>query len=115
MFSIGIASLPLYWLFDHFGRENLAFPAVIAIAMLAFTAAVKWNLRRKPWFWGTMTILAALHVLLVAFVPWGTRWVPAVAIATIGSADVIVMITILAVVGRIVSRRGDLGATPARP
>jgi hypothetical protein len=47
-----------------------------------------------------MTVLAALHVLLVLFVPWTSKWVPAMAIADIDSVDLIVMLAILAVVGR---------------
>ena len=68
--------------------------------MLAFAIAVKWKLRRYVWFWGTMTILAALHVPLVLFVPWTTKWVPALAIAAIDSADLIVMLAILSFVGK---------------
>jgi hypothetical protein len=47
-----------------------------------------------------MTILAALHVPLILFVPWTTKWVPAIAIAAIDSADLIAMLAILSVVGK---------------
>jgi hypothetical protein len=36
----------------------------------------------------------------VLFVPWTSKWVPAIVIAGIDSADLIVMLTILAIVGR---------------
>ncbi len=100
LLGLGIGSLPMYWLFDHFGRFGLALPAVDSILVVAFTIAVKWKLRRKAWFWGTMAILALLHVLLILCVPWPTKWVPALAIAAVGSADVIVMLAILALVER---------------
>jgi len=45
LLSLGIASLPIYWLFDHFGRFNLALPTLNCILVLAFTIAVKWKLR----------------------------------------------------------------------
>ena len=51
-------------------------------------------------FWGTVTMLAALHIPLVLLVPWTTKWVPALAIAAIVSGDLIVMLAILAVVER---------------
>jgi ABC-type multidrug transport system permease subunit len=101
-------SLPLYWLFDHFGRFNIALPTLVSIGMLGFVIAVKRNLRRHAWFWGTMAILAALHVPLILFVPWTIKWVPAVAIAAIGSADICVMLAILAAVGRFVEGRRRL-------
>jgi len=34
------------------------------------------------------------------FVPWTSKWVPALAIAAIDSADLIVMLAILSVVGK---------------
>ena len=60
--------------------------------------ALKRKLWRQPWFWGTMAAIAALHVPLILFVPWGTKWVPAVAIAVIDSADFRLILWILAVV-----------------
>ncbi|MGO9863982.1 MAG: hypothetical protein ACLPLR_10265 [Terriglobales bacterium] len=95
-----VGSLPIYWLFDHFGRLNIALPTLNCIAVLGLAIAVKWKLRRYVWFWGTMTILAALHVPLILFFPWTTRWVPAIAIAAIDSADLILMLPIISVVGR---------------
>jgi hypothetical protein len=98
--SLIVAGLPIIWLFDHFGSLNLFLPTFNSIFVLGFTIAVKRNLRRHAWFWGIMTILAALHVPLVLFVPWTTKWVPALAIAAIDSADLIAMLAILAVIGK---------------
>jgi hypothetical protein len=85
-------------------RFDLALPILNSMAVLGFAIALKRNLRRHAWFWGTMAILAALHVPLILFVPWTTRWVPAIAIAAIDSADLIVMLAILAVVGKFMER-----------
>ena len=49
---------------------------------------------------GYRAILAALHVPLVLYVPWTTKWVPALAIAAIDSADFCVILAILSVVGK---------------
>lgn len=93
-----IGSLPIYWLFDNFGKLSVALPTVVCVLMFGFAVVVKWKLRRHVWFWGTMAVLAALHVLLILLVPWTTNWVPAFAIAAIASADLIVMLAILALV-----------------
>jgi hypothetical protein len=98
------ACVPIIWLFDHFRRFDLALPALVSIGMLGLAIAAKWKLRRRVWFWITMSVLAALHVPLILFVPWTTKWVPAIAIAAIGSADLIVMLAILSVVGKFVER-----------
>lgn len=100
LLCLGIVSLPTYWLFDHFGKFDLALPTLNSVLVVGFTIAVKWKLRRDAWFWGTIAILAALHVPLVLFVPWTTKWVPALAIAAIDSADLILMLAILAVVAK---------------
>jgi hypothetical protein len=98
--SLVIGSLPIYWLFDHFGALNRALPTLNSVGMLGIAIAVKWQLRRHAWFWGTVAILAALHVPLILFVPWTTKWVPALAIAAIDSADLILMLAILTIVER---------------
>ena len=74
----------------------------MSTVVVAFAVALKWNLRRRPWFWNTMAILTLLHVPLILFVPWGTRWVPAMMIALIGSADLILILVIISVAGRFV-------------
>jgi len=104
LLCLGIISLPICWLFDHFGRFALALPTLNSIFVLGFVIAVKWKLRRHAWFWVTIAILAALHVLLILFVPWTTKWVPALAIAGADSADFCIALWILALVGRFIRR-----------
>jgi len=87
-------------LFDHFGKLYLVLPVLNSIAVLGFLIALKWKLRTRMWFWITMLIFAALHVPLILFIPWTTKWVPALAIAAIDSADFCVILWVLLVVGR---------------
>ena len=97
----GTLFLPVIWLFDHFGRLNLALPTFNCIAVLGFLIAVKWKLRRHVWFWIVMTIVVVLHAVLLWYVPWTTKWVPAVAIAAIDSADLVVLLWVLDAVARL--------------
>lgn len=87
-------------LFDHFGKLDLALPTFCSIAVLGFAIAVKWKLRRCVWFWITMAVIAALHVLLISSVPWTTKWVPALVIAPILAVDFYAILWILSVVGK---------------
>jgi hypothetical protein len=89
-------------LFDHFGRFDLVLPVLNSIIVLGFLVALKWKLRRFVWFWITVTIVAALHVPLILLIPWTTKWVPALAIAGIDTADFCVVLGILLIVGRFV-------------
>jgi hypothetical protein len=99
-----IISILMDWLFYHLGRFNLALPTLDGIVVFGLVIAVKWTLRRRVWFWITMTGIAALHILLILYVPWTTKWVPAAAIAGIVTIDVCVVFVILAVVEKLLER-----------
>jgi hypothetical protein len=99
-----IGSALVAWLFDHLGRFDLARPALYSVAMVGVAIAVKWKLRGHLWFWITMTVIAALHVPLILFVHWSTKWVPAIVIIPIGIADLYAMLAILSIVGKLVER-----------
>jgi len=103
-----IGALPVYWLFDHFGRLNIALPILNVIAVLAFVLALMQKLRPHAWFWITMTVIAALHVPLILFIPWGARWVPALGIAAIDSLDFCLILWILFAVGKFMEGRRPL-------
>ena len=98
--SVIIGSVLIAWLFDHLGRFDLARPALFSTALFGVAIAIKWKLRRHAWFWITMAAIVALHVLLILFVPWTTKWVPAVVIIPIGIADLCAMLAVLSVVGK---------------
>lgn len=95
-----VGALILGLLFVYFGRFDLARPTLISVAIVAIAIAMRWKLRRHLWFWGTMIILAALHVPLILFVHWTTKWVPALVTIPIGLADLYVMLWVLSVVGK---------------
>jgi hypothetical protein len=95
---VGAGALGL--LFVYFGRFDLAQPALISVGMVAIAIALRWKLRRHAWFWITMTFLAALHLPLILFVPWTTKWIPAIMIAPFGIADLYAMLWIVSVVGK---------------
>ncbi len=97
-----VFGMPLPWLFDRFGRLNLFLPVWNCAAVLGFMLALKRSLWPRAWFWVAMAIIAALHVALIVYVPWGTRWVPALAIAGIDSIDICAILWLLDAVGRFV-------------
>jgi hypothetical protein len=95
---LAVVCIPVFVEFDHYGKLNMAVPALNCALVFGFLIYVKWTLRRQPLFWATMTLLAAMHILLAWYVPWTSGWVPAVAIAGISSVDFCVMLWILAAV-----------------
>jgi len=97
-----IGSMPLLLLFDRFGRLNSALPTLTCVVSLGFAIVLKWNLRRKTWFWITISVIAALHILLIVSVPWTDKWVPATAYAGAASLDLVVILVVLAIVEKLV-------------
>jgi hypothetical protein len=98
-------SLPVIWLSDHFGRLAMALPILNCIGVFGLIVYLKWNLRRRLWFWVTIALLATIHTFLILYIPWTSKWVPALAIAVISSVDVYLILWILAAVGRLVEGR----------
>ncbi len=82
-------------LFLRFGRFDLARPAILSLGMIVFAIRVKWELKRRVWFWITMTVIVALHIPLILFVPWTTRWIPALVVTPICFADFVVILAII--------------------
>ena len=100
LLCLGVGSYLCASLLDKFGKLDLVLPTMNSILVLGFMLALKRKLWRKPWFWVTMAVIAVLHVPLILFVPWDTKWVPALAIAVIDSADFCGILLILAAIGK---------------
>jgi hypothetical protein len=91
-------------LFVFFGTILLALLFVsigrFELAMVGLVITMRWKLRKHVWFWITVTILAALHLPLILFLPSTTRWIPAILIAPIGIADLYAMLWVISVVAK---------------
>jgi hypothetical protein len=96
--------VPAFWLFDHFGLFNMALPALNCVGMFGVLIYLKRDISQKPWFWLTILILVAIHAALIWYVPWTDKWVPALSVAFISSADFCLILWILAFVKRLVER-----------
>jgi len=98
--------LPIAALFDHVGRLELTLPSLASVAAICLVVVVKWRLREHAWFWITVAVFVALHVLLLVVVPWTKKWVPASTSAGIGTIDIYAMLSIVSVIGNL--RRSDI-------
>ena len=91
--SVLIASL-----FFFSGKGELARPTIYSIVVIIAVVAMRWQFRNQLWFWLTIAILVSLHIPLILFVPWGTRWVPALIAIPVCLADLAVMLGIMRIV-----------------
>jgi hypothetical protein len=103
--AVMAGGLPVVVLLYRYGQLALARPILYSAFMIVVAAALRWRLRRRVWFWITMGVITALHVPLVLYVPWTTKWVPAFMIVPIALADLYAMLAIIAVVGSYVDGR----------
>ena len=100
-----IIGAPTVFLFAVYGRLELAMPLMIIVGIHGLVVLFKWKLRRQAWFWIAITVSAALHVPLIPFVPWTTRWVPALAITVGATADFFLTLWILLVVEKLMGKQ----------
>jgi len=92
----GVSSAVCAASFDHIKRIELALPVMNSGVVFGYLIALRWNLRKRIWFWGTIIVCAALPVPLIMAIPWTTKWVAPFAIATIGTVDFCVVLAVLA-------------------
>jgi hypothetical protein len=100
-----LGALPVVWLFDHFGKFDLARPTLYSAGMISIAVAMRWRLRGQARFWITIAVIVALHVPLIVFGPWTTKWVPAFMIVPIAFADLYAVLAILSMVERSVAKQ----------
>ncbi len=106
---IPVGAFLLSALLDHFGKLALARPTVFSVTMIVIAVAMRWKLKGLMWFWITMASLAALHVPLILFIPWTTKWIPVLVIIPFGIADLYAMLWVVSVVEKVMRK-----ATAAR-
>jgi hypothetical protein len=88
---LGITS-PLFFLFDSLGKPGNGRAAWIGAGIILIVMKVRWELRKHTWFWITMLFVLLMHVPLIVFVPWTSRWLPAQGLTAIAVADMAVIL-----------------------
>ncbi len=93
---LGVFCLATILICDHFGRLSMALPLYNCIGVFGFVIYLKWDFKHQPWFWMVISMLAALHAVSIWYIPWTSKWVPALGIAVISSADFCLILCIVA-------------------
>jgi hypothetical protein len=107
-FAAGILSLPLYFFFDHRGDPGRALAATSAGAMIILTVRYRWDLRKRTWFWATVTFLVLLHVLLLLLFQWPDTNLPGIALLPYGMLDIGIMYGCIKLVETAMTRKIDV-------
>lgn len=76
--AVVIITSPLCLIFIYFGEPGRGRAAWLFLGVLLVAIKVRWELRRYAWFWGTIALIGMAETLMVMFVPWTSKWIPAV-------------------------------------
>jgi hypothetical protein len=92
------------------GRALAAWVFTIAIVM---SVRIFWGRRRLLWFWVTVAILTALHVLLILYVPWpGVHTtIGGPALFPFGLLDIVIMCGCFKLVEKLTTKNAGAGVT----
>ena len=88
----------------------MALPLLNSVGVIGFLSYLKRTLWRQSLFWVAITLFVGVHALLIWYIPWTSKWVPALAIGGINSIDLCIMLWLLAAVETTLGG----GATPRR-
>lgn len=86
---------PVYLIFYLLGEEETGRSAFIVLGMTMLAIRVRWDLRKRFWFWAVIVLVLALHVPLLFVFRWPQGyhgWLPAIAYLPIGIADVLIIL-----------------------
>jgi len=86
---------PVYLIFYLLGQEELGRSVFIVLGMTMLAIRVRWDLRKRFWFWAVVVLVLALHVPLLFLVRWPQGyhgWLPAIGTLPIGLADVLIIL-----------------------
>jgi hypothetical protein len=89
---IGAILLPVLLLFIYLGKEDMGRTVCVVLGMIMLAIRIRWDLRKRFWFWGIIICLLALHVPLFFIVQWPNGWLPAIGLLPIGVADCLIIL-----------------------
>lgn len=91
-------------IFRSLGQPRLSLPLMNFAGVVTFVLIVKWNLRRRVWFWLTMVALVVAHLVVIPLIPWTSKWVPAFMIAILDTVALMAILAVVSVVGNVCDR-----------
>jgi len=89
---VGAIMVAVLIVFQNLGNYELGLSVSICTGMTIFAIILRWDLRRKPWFWGVIALISAIHVPLVLMVPWPLKTFNRLSLLPIALADLLIIL-----------------------
>lgn len=64
--------IPVVLLFIGIGKQDMGRSVAICLGVLMLAVRIRWDLRKRFWFWGILVLLLLFHVPLFFLVQWPT-------------------------------------------
>ncbi len=96
--------VPVFFFFRHIGKTDMGLNAGVLISIFIVAIRVRWDLRKRIWFWVILALVLAAHIPLLLFVPWPDSWIPGLALLPIGVVDMSIILGAVAGIEKIIER-----------
>ena len=93
--ALAIITSPVCLVFYYFGEPGKGRAAWFFLIVLVISAKVRWELRKHSWFWVTIAAIAIVESLMVMYVPWTSKWIPAFVLIPFALVDCLVVLRII--------------------
>jgi hypothetical protein len=107
-----LSMIPMFLLFTYFGDAGKGRAAAIATGAIMLAVGGRSSLKSQRWFWVTLTIIIAVHVLLVLLIPWTSKSYPGPILLPFGALDYFIVWGCIKLVEKAMSR-GDAVSSQA--
>lgn len=103
LFALCMAPV-LLWL-NFIDHQELMYPVIGSVAAIVIAIRGRWDLRSYTWFWFTMFVVAALHLVIILRIPWKSGWVPAPITGLFCIVDLVIIFGLLTAMQKAMDRR----------
>ena len=86
----GTMMVSAFLIFGHFGRVDLALPVCICTGAIMCAVIMRWDLRKRSWFWATVVLVFLLHIPLILMVPFPHMTGNRITLLPFGFADYLI-------------------------
>ena len=107
-----LCSAPFFFIFAFLGDPARGRSAAGCCGMIMLAVWMRWDIRKRVWFWATITILVLLHVPLILFIPWTNSNYPGVVLLPAGLLDFTIVYWCIKLAEKVMSR-GDAASSPS--
>ena len=106
-------ALPFFAVFAILGDQGRGMASAISVGMMVLIIWMRWDLRKRFWFWTVVASLVLLHIPLVMLVHWSSRNTYSRVVLLPGALlDFVIVYSAIQLVEKLM-KRGDEASTPS--